>query len=317
MQKHNYKVTEENSRKRLDVFLFEKKSLPSRSQIQDVIKDNRVWVNSINQKASYKVCTGDTVEISITDPVPLQAEPENIPVEIMFEDSSVVVVNKPAGMVVHPGSGNFSGTLVNALLYHCRTLSGIGGVVRPGIVHRLDKGTSGVLVVAKNDLAHLSLSSQFKEHTVIRKYKAIVFGTMDDISGTVKSPIGRHPIHRKKMSAQPKRGRDAVTHWKTIETFDNFSFLEAMLETGRTHQVRVHLESINHPIAGDPVYSSPKLLKSVSSKQIQDIIKTIRRPLLHAGYLEFMHPEKKTTLFFKVPLPDDFLKVLGVLRCSV
>jgi 23S rRNA pseudouridine1911/1915/1917 synthase len=309
-----FKVLEEDSGKRLDILLSEKKTLLSRSQVQKAIKDKRVWVNHVNQKASYRVSPGDVIEIDIIDPVPLQAQSENIPVEIVFEDPWIVVVNKPAGMVVHPASGNYSGTLVNALLYHCKTLSGIGGVIRPGIVHRLDKGTSGVLVVAKNDLAHQSLGEQFKKHTVLRRYKALVFGTMDNNSGTIKGLIGRHHIHRKKMSTKPRKGRNAVTHWEVKEEFDSFTFLEATLETGRTHQVRVHLESIGHPVVGDQVYGSSKRLRSVVSKKVLDVLKGINRPLLHAGSLQFVHPEKGAPMAFEAPLPVDFSHVLEVLR---
>jgi len=309
-------VSEEDSGMRLDVLLSEK-TLLSRSQAQKAIKDKRVWVNQAVQKASYKISEADVVEVAISAPVPLPAQPENIPVEMLYEDRGIVVVNKPAGMVMHPAAGNYSGTLVNALLYHCKTLAGIGGVVRPGIVHRLDKGTSGVVVVAKNDLAHQSLSEQFKKHTVIRKYKALVFGRMDEPSGTLRSLIGRHSADRKKMSTKPKKGRAAVTHWQIEEAFDGFSLIEARLETGRTHQVRVHLASIDRPIAGDQVYGSSRRLRSVLSKPVQDALKGISRPLLHAGSLEFIHPEKRAPMSFEVPLPEDFLHVLEVLRrCS-
>ncbi len=318
MKRLQITVSAEDSCKRLDVLLSEKKALLSRSQAQKAIKDKRVWVNQVVQKASYKISAGDVVEVTVSDPVPLQSQPENIPVEILYEDQGIVVVNKPAGMVMHPAAGNYSGTLVNALLFHCQTLSGIGGIIRPGIVHRLDKGTSGVVVVAKNDLAHHSLSEQFKKHTVIRQYKALVFGRMNEPSGTVRSPIGRHPADRKKMSTNPKKGRDAATHWEIKEAFDSFSLIEARLETGRTHQVRVHLASIGRPIAGDQVYGSSGRLRSVSSKPVLDALKGIRRPLLHAGRLGFIHPEKRVPMSFEVPLPEDFLHVLEVLRrCSV
>jgi 23S rRNA pseudouridine1911/1915/1917 synthase len=217
-------------------------------------------------------------------------------------------------MVVHPACGNYSGTMVNALLYQCTTLSGIGGVIRPGIVHRLDKGTTGVLVVAKNDAAHQGLSEQFKQHTVVRKYSALVFGTMREASGTVSSPIGRHPADRKKMSTHTRRGRNAVTHWNVLETFDMVTLLEATLETGRTHQVRVHLASIGHPIVADEPYGGCKRLKAISFKQLQDACKAIKRPLLHAGYLQFMHPDTGAPLSFTAPLPDDFVRILNILR---
>ena len=308
------RVLEEDKGKRLDVLMSENKSFFSRAQVQKAIKDQRLLVNHVCcQKTSYRVCPGDEIEASIPDPVLLQAQAENIPVEIVFEDSCVVVVNKPAGMVVHPACGNQSGTLVNALLYHCKTLSSIGGVVRPGIVHRLDKGTSGLLVVAKNDIAHQSLSRQFKEHSVSRKYAVIVYGVMNEPSGTVTGLIGRHRIHRKKMSVNPRRGKTAVTHWRVKKGFNGFTFLEASLETGRTHQVRVHLESIGHPVAGDRVYGSFRRVQSVASKRVQDVLKSVDRPLLHAGCLEFVHPVENKPMAFEVPLPCDFLRTLDVL----
>ncbi|MEI6127847.1 MAG: RluA family pseudouridine synthase, partial [Pseudomonadota bacterium] len=205
-------------------------------------------------------------------------------------DQWVIVVNKPAGMVVHPACGNHTGTLVNALLYHCKTLSGIGGVIRPGIVHRLDKGTTGVLVVAKNDLAHHSLSEQFKNHTVVKKYSALVFGSMEEASGTIRTPIGRHYSDRKKMSTQTRKGRDAVTHWYVKEAFDQLALLAVTIETGRTHQVRVHLSDIGHPLAGDELYGALKKIGSLHVKNVLDALKGLDRPLLHAGHLEFIHP---------------------------
>jgi len=314
VKKLQFTVSGENSGKRLDSFLSEKQRLLSRSQIQKAIKDKRVWVNAVNLKASYKICYNDQIEVDVIEPVPLQAASENIPVEILYEDSSVVVVNKPAGMVVHPGCGNYSGTLVNALLYHCKALSGIGGVIRPGIVHRLDKGTSGVLVVAKNDRAHQGLSEQFKKHTVVRKYSALVFGTMNECSGTIQSMIGRHTQDRKKMSARPRRGRHAVSHWQVKEAFDTFSLLDVTIETGRTHQVRVHLASTDHPVVADPVYCSSKKIGTVTPKDLLDALKRVKRPLLHAGSLTFLHPEKKLPLTFEVPLPDDFSHILKLMR---
>ncbi len=314
MEKLRFTITKESQSKRLDVVLSEQEGLFSRSQVQKAIKDKRVKVNQIIQKASYRVNSGDVIEIDVPDPVPLQTQPENIPIEILFEDSFIIVVNKPAGMVVHPACGNYSGTLVNALLYHCTTLSGIGGVLRPGIVHRLDKGTSGILVVAKNDPAHLNLSGQFKEHTITRRYKALVFGTTAERHGTIKTAIGRDRIHRQKMTTSPRKGREAITHWEVLEEYYNTSLLSVTLETGRTHQVRVHLASIGLPIVGDYVYGSAKRTRAVSIKQVLDVLKGIKRPLLHAGYLEFTHPSTKSPMAFEVPLPDDFAGVLRILQ---
>lgn len=314
MERLHFTVQEADHDQRLDMVLSQNKTRLSRSQVQHAIKEGRVWVNQVIRKASHKIHAGDTIEIEIPDPIPLEAQSENIPIEILFEDPWVIVVNKPAGLVVHPACGNYTGTLVNALLHHCKTLSGIGGVIRPGIVHRLDKGTSGVLVVAKNDLAHQSLSRQFKQHTVVRRYSALVFGIMYKESGTISSPIGRHYTDRKKMSTKTKKGRDAVTHWKVQEVFDALTLLEASLETGRTHQVRVHLSSIGHPIVGDHTYGASQKLKSISSKSMLDIVKGVDRPLLHAGYLEFIHPHTKMAMSFSSPLPDDFSHVVNRLR---
>jgi len=314
MQKVHFTVREVDSGKRLDVFIAEQENSISRSQARYAVAQGRVRVDKKSRKASYRLCAGETVAMEIPEPVPLAAQPENIPVDVLYEDPWVIVVNKPAGMVVHPACGNYSGTLVNALLYQCTTLSGIGGVIRPGIVHRLDKGTTGVLVVAKNDTAHQGLSEQFKQHSVVRRYSALVFGAMHDPSGTISSPIGRHHADRKKMSTQTRKGRNAVTHWKVLESFDTVTLLEATLETGRTHQVRVHLASIGHPVVGDEPYGGLKRLKAISSKQLQDAFKAIKRPLLHAGCLQFTHPEKGALLSFEAPLPDDFVGVLGILR---
>ena len=313
-QKLQFKALACDDGKRLDVVISEKAPNLSRAQVQRAIQEKRVLVNNSTRKSSHRVNSGDVFEIEIPEPVALRSEPEDIPIEIMYEDSWIAVVNKPAGMVVHPACGNYTGTLVNALLYHCTSLAGIGGVIRPGIVHRLDKGTTGVLVIAKNDTAHRGLSRQFKEHSVIRKYRAVVFGSMDESEGVIRTLIGRHPKERKKMSARPQRGRNAVTHWNVKEAFDSVTLVEASLETGRTHQVRVHLASIGHPVVGDRVYGASKRLRSVTSKAVQDAFKGISRPLLHAGYLEFVHPGKNVPLAFEAPLPADFVHVLTVLR---
>lgn len=313
-QKVQFTVSAEENGRRLDIMLVEKVTTLSRSLAQKAINDRKVWVNRKQQKQSYRVSSGDVIEIYIPAPIRLQAEPEDIALEILYEDPWIVVVNKPAGMVVHPACGNYSGTLVNALLYHCKELSGIGGVIRPGIVHRLDKGTSGVLVVAKNDRAHRHLSEQFKKHTVQRTYKALVLGDMQRGSGTIKSLIGRDRANRQKMSAHPKRGREAITHWEVIDNFGDLTMVMARLETGRTHQVRVHLSNLGYPIVGDSVYGSSKRLRMIQFKDVQDILKQIKRPLLHASTLRFTHPEKMMDMFFEVPLPDDFSRVLSLIR---
>jgi len=314
MKRLQFSATAADSGQRLDSVLAGKEDVLSRSQVKQAVQDGRVRVNGALKKPSCKISSGDIIEIEIPDPVFPAAQPENIPVEVLYEDAWLIVINKPAQMVVHPACGHYTGTLVNALLHHCENLSGIGGVLRPGIVHRLDKGTTGVLVVAKNDAAHHHLSAQFQRHTVIRKYSALVFGVPGSETGTVSSPIGRHYAERKKMSTRARRGKDAVTHWRILESFDSVTLLEAQLETGRTHQVRVHLASIQHPIAGDETYGAIKRLKAVKSKTVHDLLKGLTRPMLHAGYLSFTHPETNRPVAFASSIPDDFAHVLAVLR---
>ena len=314
MEQLHILVTESDTGRRLDALVPEKHPDLSRSQVQKAIKLGQVRVNGGSAKASLQVADGDLIEIDIPEPVRLEAIPQDIPLDILYEDEWVVVINKPAGMVVHPACGNYTGTLVNALLHHCTNLSGIGGVIRPGIVHRLDKGTSGVLVVAKNDTAHHSLSNQFREHTVSRKYNALVFGTWPADSGTVQSLIGRHAADRKKMSTQTHHGRNAITHWRVLESFVGLSLVEAVLETGRTHQVRVHFSSNNHPVVGDELYGADKKIKQIASKPVLDLLRTVKRPLLHAYHLTFCHPDTGAPLSFEVPLPDDFADILTPLR---
>jgi 23S rRNA pseudouridine1911/1915/1917 synthase len=300
--------------RRLDRLLPEKQPDFSRSQVQKAIKDGRIRVNGSIPKPSLLVAEGDQIEIDLPEPVPLEAQGEDILLEILYEDDMVIVINKPAGMVVHPACGNYSGTLVNALLHHCTNLSGIGGVIRPGIVHRLDKGTSGVLVAAKNDKAHRHLSGQFKEHTVSRKYQALIFGALPESTGKIESPIGRHVSDRKKMSTQTKQGRTAVTHWSVIESFNGVSLVEAVLETGRTHQVRVHLSSLNHPVVGDVLYGADKKMKHIGTKRMLDLLRSVKRPLLHAFHLSFCHPENGRPMTFEVPAPPDFAVIIETLR---
>ncbi|MCX5896820.1 MAG: RluA family pseudouridine synthase [Proteobacteria bacterium] len=311
-----FAVSVQDSGKRLDIFLAERQALFTRSQVQRAIKDSRIRVDQVLQKASYHVRAGERIEVVLIDPVPLEGQAENIPLEVLYEDAALMVVNKPPGMVVHPACGNYTGTLVNALLHHCTTLSGIGGVLRPGIVHRLDKGTSGILVVAKNDTAHQGLSRQFKLHTIVRRYQALVHGSMDKTAGTIETLIGRHPTQRKKMSALPRRGRQAVTHWKVAEKFAGLTLLEVTLETGRTHQVRVHLSSMGHPVVGDGVYGAGKRKKEICLPGVRNALSEIDRPLLHAGYLQFTHPESQVLVEFAVPPPEDFIRVLQAVRTA-
>lgn len=314
MKRISITVNEQHHDMRLDVVIAEQATGISRSQAQYAIRQGLVSVNGAPAKPSHKVSTGDVLIVEVPDPIPSTALPENIPLDILYEDDAIVVVNKPTGMVVHPACGNYTGTLVNALLHHCTALSGIGGVLRPGIVHRLDKGTTGVLVVAKTDAAHHHLSEQFKRHTVTRKYQALVYGVPAQGEGTITSPIGRHKRHRKKMAIRTNRGKIAITHWRLLASFRSVSYLEARLETGRTHQVRVHCASIGHPIVGDDTYGGGGGLNTIPDQQLRDHFKKVTRPLLHAGYLQFIHPLTAATMTFEAPLPNDFAHVLQLLK---
>ncbi len=314
MKRIAFTVRAQDVGKRLDVFLVEQQALLTRAQVQKAIQERRVQINGMVRKASYRLRLDEQGVIEIPDPIPLQCQPEALPLAILYEDRDLVVVNKPAGMVVHPACGNYTGTLVNALLYHCTSLSGIGGVLRPGIVHRLDKGTSGILVVAKHDAAHQGLSVQFKDHSIVRRYQALVFGSMEQDSGTVDTLIGRHPQSRAKMTVLPQKGKRAITHWRVIEKFPGITLLEVTLETGRTHQVRVHLSHLGHPVLGDTLYGSTKRLKELNALSLRDAIKGINHPLLHAGYLKFVHPISSAMLEFTTPPPEDFLHLLARLR---
>jgi 23S rRNA pseudouridine1911/1915/1917 synthase len=306
-------VTTDEAGQRLDLFLTSKHSSLTRSHIQRLIEEGMVRVNSKPSKASHKVRAGEVIEMTIPAPRPIEALPEPIPLDILYEDGSLIVVNKPAGMAVHPGAGRFTGTLVNALLYHCRDLSGIGGKLRPGIVHRLDKDTTGVLVAAKTDNAHQSLASQFKKHTIKRRYVALVHGVLREDSGRIEAEIGRHLVHRKKMAVKTRRGKRAVTHFRVLSRFDQFTLLELTLETGRTHQIRVHLSSINHPVVGDPTYGGKERISGIKDPKVRKVVKGLGRQALHAAILGFNHPEGKMYMEFQAPLPGDFQKLLDAL----
>lgn len=297
-----YTVGEECVGKRIDVYLNEKNDAFSRSQIQKLIESQDILVNDKSTKSNYKLRLKDEISVSIPEPKELKIEPEDIDIEIMYEDEDVIVVNKPQGMVVHPAAGNYSGTLVNALLGKCKDLSSINGVIRPGIVHRIDKDTSGVLVVAKNDLAHRNLAEQIKEHTVKRIYIALVEGRLRNDEGTIDLPIGRHPIERKKMSVVSKNGRNAITHFSVIERFKNTTLIKVKLETGRTHQIRVHMSYIGHPLVGDPVYGHKKQKYN------------LRGQALHAMTLGFNHPRTNKYMEFTSPLPEYFRLLIEKLK---
>ena len=287
--------------KRLDVYINDKVEELTRSHIQKLIEDGMVKVNEVVPKTSMKVKAKQIVMINIPEPKQLEIEAEDIAVEILYEDYDLAVVNKPKGMVVHPACGTYSGTLVNALLFKCDNLSSINGVVRPGIVHRIDKDTSGVLVIAKNDNAHASLSGQLKEHTMKRVYYAIVYGNIKDQKGTIIAPIGRHKIERKKM-AVVEGGKHAATHFEVVENLSDYTFIKAILETGRTHQIRVHMSYIGHPLLGDEVYGPKKPKIKVQGQ------------MLHAETLGFIHPSIEQYMEFNAPLPEEFKVLLKKLK---
>jgi 23S rRNA pseudouridine1911/1915/1917 synthase len=300
---------------RLDIFVGNLEGL-TRSMARRLIENGMVTVDGEAQKPSLKLRGGESITVNIPPPAPAEPEAETIPLAILYEDKDIVVVNKPAGMVVHPGAGNRTGTLVNALLGHCHDLSGVGGELRPGIVHRIDKDTSGILVVAKNDPAHRSLSSQFKEHTIKRVYLALVFGSPKSDKGRIEASIGRHPVDRKKMSSSARRGKTAVTHWQVIGRFKGLTLLRIRLETGRTHQIRVHLSEVGHPIAGDPVYGGPGRLASLSDKKLQGLIREMGRQALHAKTLGFLHPASGEYMEYDSVLPDEIARVVDYLEKS-
>ena len=300
---HKYVINEKCSFQRLDQVLAVFESDLTRSYLQKLIKDGSVLVNGKPEKASYKVREGDEIQIRIPEPTELEVTPQNIPLDIIYEDKDLIIVNKPKGMVVHPAPGHPDGTLVNALLYHCRgELSGINGVMRPGIVHRIDQDTTGSLIVCKNDRTHQSLAEQLKVHFITRKYRAVVHGRLTE-DGTIHTTIGRHPVHRMEMAPDVPGGRDAVTHYRVLETFRDFTYVECILETGRTHQIRVHMKSIGHPVLGDPVYGPPKC--PISGLQGQT---------LHAMTIGFVHPSTGEYMEFVAPLPEYFLQLLNKLR---
>jgi 23S rRNA pseudouridine1911/1915/1917 synthase len=273
----------------------------SRSQVQIWIKEGHVKVNDADSRSNYKVQLGDTVTLHIPDPEPLDVMPEEMNLDVYYEDGDVLVVNKPKGMVVHPAPGHLSGTLVNGLMAHCKDLSGINGVMRPGIVHRIDKDTSGLLMVAKNDKAHESLVNQLVEKSVTRRYQAIVHGEIKHDKGTVDAPIGRDKQDRQSMTVTNEHSKDAVTHFHVLDRFEGYTLIECQLETGRTHQIRVHMKYIGFPIVGDPKYGPKKTMK-------------INGQALHAGVLGFKHPSTGEYMEFKAPLPAEFEEVISELK---
>ncbi|OLO40816.1 pseudouridine synthase [Alkalihalophilus pseudofirmus] len=300
MEQFEFKISEEQANERIDKLMTTLHPDWSRTQIQQWIKEGNITVNGETVKTNYKAQFNDKLELEIPEPELLEVEPEPIDLEIVYEDEDVIVVNKPRGMVVHPAPGHSSGTLVNGLMYHCKDLSGINGVIRPGIVHRIDKDTSGLLMVAKNDRAHESLVNQLKAKTTKRVYKAIAHGVISHDVGTIEAPIGRDKKDRQSMTVT-EDGRDAVTHFTVLERFDNYTYVQCELETGRTHQIRVHMKYIGFPIAGDPKYGPKKTLN-------------IEGQALHAAVLGFEHPRTKENLLFKAPLPQEMVTLLEELR---
>jgi len=297
---------------RLDQFLTRQYPQYTRSRIKKLIEENFVSINGeLCTKPSFILRGGEKVEMKRRAPEIPEAIPEDIPLNILYEDRDIIVINKAAGMVAHPAPGNFAGTLVHALLYHCKDLAGIGGELRPGIVHRLDKGTTGVMVIAKNEQALRELSRQFKSREVEKYYRALVFGKFPKKSGTISLAIGRDTAHRRKFSSKTKKAREAVTHYEVEKQWESLSFLKLKLETGRTHQIRVHLSEMGHPIVGDTLYGAKSFLSMVKNEQVRSQLETVDRPLLHAAQLSLTHPTQKEKMTFSAPLPDDFKNVLG------
>jgi 23S rRNA pseudouridine1911/1915/1917 synthase len=302
MNKEQFEVEIEHEGERLDKYLnliFEEKS---RSFFQKLIKEGQVLVNDTAQKANYRLKVEDIVTMTIPDAVETPIVPENIPLDILYEDEDVLVVNKPKGMVVHPSAGHYSGTLVNAIMYHCKdSLSGINGEVRPGIVHRIDMNTTGSLIVCKNDESHICIAEQIKEHSVNRRYRGIVCGNVKEDEGTINAPIGRHPVERKKMAINEKNGKPAITHYKVLKRFERYTYMEFQLETGRTHQIRVHMASIGHPLLGDTLYSSGKNPYKLQGQT------------LHAMTIGFIHPRTNAYMEVSAPLPEYFERLLQII----
>ena len=302
MTKYEFQVSDPQSGQRIDKYLSSMMGDFSRSYLQKLLKDGQITINGQPARPSSKTAAEDKIEVLVPDLAEPDIQPEDIPLDILYEDSDLILVNKPKGMVVHPAAGHSGGTLVNALMFHCKgQLSGINGITRPGIVHRIDRDTTGVLVVCKNDNAHNSLAGQLKDHSITRRYRAIVHGVLRE-DGIINAPIGRHPIDRKKMAVNPKNGKEAVTHYHILETLRSFTYIECELETGRTHQIRVHMASIGHPLLGDEVYGPSKCP-----------VKGLQGQTLHAMVLGFIHPATGEYVEFTAPLPSYFSDLLTIL----
>ena len=302
MEPIRLRASEESKNQRLDAFLASSLAGLTRSQATQLIESGEVAVNGRAVSKSYKLAGGEDIAVTLPEPEPVEAVPQDIPLDVVYEDADVIVVNKPSGMVVHPAPGHPDGTLVNALLYHCAgTLSGIGGALRPGIVHRIDRDTSGLIIAAKNDAAHQYLSAQLADHTLARTYECIVVGALREDRGTVDAPIARHPTDRKRM-AVVAGGREAVTHWEVIARYPGYTHVRCRLETGRTHQIRVHMAYIGHPILGDTVYGAKKEVPGLTGQ------------CLHAVGLRFLHPRTHEVMELSCPLPEEFTRMLQKIR---
>ena len=312
-----FTVDRSQSGRRLDVFLTQTDPSLSRSRIKRAIEEGEVLVNDLAPKPSQRLKEGDLIRLNLQTAKEALALPQEIPLNIIYEDAAIIVVNKEAGMVVHPAPGNYDHTLVNALLFHCHDLSGIGGVLRPGIVHRLDKGTSGLIVAAKSDAAHHSLAAQFKNHEVEKTYLALVWGDMKGDRGEIILPVGRHPGDRKKMSTKSKRGREAITYWKVKERYGLATLLEVEIKTGRTHQIRVHLSDRGYPVVGDAVYGNASKIRSITDAVLKAQFKVLNRQALHAARLSFTHPQSGEKVVFEAAMPEDMASLCAQLKSRV
>ena len=300
-----FEITPEMEGERIDKCISNYVETLSRSYIQKIIKEGKAYINDAPVKSNYKVRVDDKVQFTIPDCEEPDIPPQDIPLDIIYEDKDVLIINKPKNMVVHPAPGHYEGTLVNAIMYHCHNdLSGINGVLRPGIVHRIDKDTTGSLIICKNDEAHRKIAEQLKEHSITRKYRAIVYGRISNDEGVVDAPIGRHPTDRKKMAINERNGKPAITHYKVLERFEKYTYIECQLETGRTHQIRVHMTSIGHPLLGDEVYGNAKCPFKLEGQT------------LHAMTIGFIHPSTNQYVEYEAPLPEYFERLLQILRAK-
>ena len=317
MSETQFIINKSQCGQRLDIFLAQCGADISRSHVKYVIEEGDVLVNGKVPKVSQHLKEGDVIILTQRPPIEAAAAAQEMPLDIVYEDEAIIVINKPAGMVVHPAPGNPNNTLVNALLFHCHDLSGIGGVLRPGIVHRLDKDTSGLIVAAKSDDAHRQLSAQFEKHDVHKKYLALVWGDVKGSHGEIVLPVGRHTTNRKKMSTKSKRGKDALTLWKVRERYDVATLLEVEIKTGRTHQIRVHLSDRGYPVIGDAVYGNSAKINTIKDPLLKAKIKEFNRQALHAAQLSFIHPLKNERMVFTADMPQDLADLCAQLRLSV